>query len=231
MKACDQLAHGGETRSLEHHPQGRHGAQAASSIEIASSLFCGLATIGRHVGKGLLGSARLHPIPRAAAEPVGLDHDFEPLDLSPLSHGKDILLTPAGVQHVLLREDCRESADRRFRCLRSPPVAAIFDATVPLRHLKFQVAALQFLMTSMVAAALAAACLPPEPRGGRLRIVLQALDGSLAGASQEIAIALFGRRRVEKIGLVRAAIFAIRCAAPSKRGRYLIGGGYRQSLV
>ncbi|WP_246462326.1 DNA -binding domain-containing protein [Mesorhizobium sangaii] len=50
----------------------------------------------------------------------------------------------------------------------------------------------------MVAAALASACLPPEPRGGRLRIVLQALHGSLAGASQEIAIALFGRRRVEE---------------------------------
>ncbi|MBB6414041.1 hypothetical protein HNQ71_006750 [Mesorhizobium sangaii] len=35
----------------------------------------------------------------------------------------------------------------------------------------------------------------------------------------------------KKIGRVRAAIFAIRCVALSKRGRFLMGGGYRQFLV
>lgn len=82
---------------------------------------------------------------RAAAEPVGLDHDFEPLDLSPLSCGKDILLTPAGVQPVLLREDCRslQIAVSNASVLR--PLRLYVEATVPPRHLKFQVAALQFL--------------------------------------------------------------------------------------
>ncbi|WP_258580844.1 DUF2285 domain-containing protein [Mesorhizobium sp. AR02] len=35
----------------------------------------------------------------------------------------------------------------------------------------------------------------------------------------------------KKIGLIRAAIFAIRVRRAVQRGRYLMGGGYRQFLV
>lgn len=66
---------------------------------------------------------------------------------------------------------------------------------------------------------------------GRLTIVLQALDGNLAGATQrEIAIALLGRARVERDwrdarghlrDVVRRAI---------RRGRALMNGGYLKLL-
>lgn len=169
---------------------------------------------------------------RAAAEPVGLDPDFETLDLLSLSCGKDILLAPAGVQHVLLREDCRNLQIAVSGASVLCPLRLDVDAIVPLRHLKFHVAALQFLNDINGSGRLAAACFPPEPRGGRLRLVLQALDGSLAGAShQEIAIALFGRRRVEEDWAHPGGHLRDQVRRAIQRGRYLMGGGYRQFLV
>lgn len=169
---------------------------------------------------------------RAGAEPAELDHDFEPLDLLSLGCGKDILLTPAGVQHVLLRQDCRalQIAVSGASVLR--PLRLYVDAIVPARHLKFHVAALQFLNDIKRSGRLAAACFPPEPRGGRLGIVLQALDGSLAAAShQEIAIALFGRARVEEDWAHPGGHLRDRVRRAIQRGRYLMGGGYRQFLM
>jgi hypothetical protein len=70
---------------------------------------------------------------------------------------------------------------------------------------------------------------PAEPRGARLRMILQALDGSLAGAShRDIAVEIFDPDRVTETwrdprshlrDFVRRAIF---------RGRMLMTGGYRQ---
>ncbi|WP_425374799.1 DUF2285 domain-containing protein [Mesorhizobium tamadayense] len=62
--------------------------------------------------------------------------------------------------------------------------------------------------------------------------MLQALDGSLAGAShQEIAIALFGRRRVEEGWSHPGNHIRDQVRRAIQRGRYLMGGGYRQSIV
>ncbi|WP_258599038.1 DUF2285 domain-containing protein [Mesorhizobium sp. AR07] len=61
--------------------------------------------------------------------------------------------------------------------------------------------------------------------------MLQALDGSLAGASQEIAIALFGRRRVEEDWSHPGSHLRDQVRRAVQRGRYLMGGGYRQFLV
>lgn len=73
---------------------------------------------------------------------------------------------------------------------------------------------------------------PAEPRGERLRWVLRALDGSIAGAShREIGTVLFGKARVERDwadpgdhlrDMVRRAI---------KRGRSLVNGEYRKFLL
>ncbi|HEV2898206.1 MAG TPA: DUF2285 domain-containing protein [Pseudaminobacter sp.] len=168
----------------------------------------------------------------AAAEPVGRERGFELLDLSSLSCGKDILLTPAGVQHVLLRQDCRnlQIAVSGASVLR--PFRLCVDVIVPTRRLKFHLAALQWLNDIHGSGRLATACFPPEPRGGRLRNVLQALDGSLAGAShQEIAIALFGRRRVEEDWSHPGGYLRDQVRRAVRRGRYLMAGGYRQFLT
>ncbi|WP_246674623.1 DUF2285 domain-containing protein [Mesorhizobium sp. B4-1-3] len=72
---------------------------------------------------------------------------------------------------------------------------------------------------------------PPEPRGPRLRSVLRAFDGFVAGAShREIGVVLFGQARVDHDwadprdhlrDTVRRAI---------GRGRLLVNGGYRQFM-
>ncbi|MER8402555.1 DUF2285 domain-containing protein [Mesorhizobium sp. M1348] len=126
------------------------------------------------------------------------------------------MLTPAGVQHVLLREDCRSLQLAVSGPCVLRPLRLFVDAIAPPRRLKFHLAALQCLNDLHGSGGFTAAHFPPEPRARRLRVVLQALDGSLAGAShQEIAVALSGQWRVEEIGLIQAAIFAIRYVGPS----------------
>ncbi|WP_394890084.1 DNA -binding domain-containing protein [Mesorhizobium sp. AaZ16] len=56
---------------------------------------------------------------------------------------------------------------------------------------------------------------PPETRGRRLRFVLQALDGSLTGAShREIAEALIDEPRVQPTGQILAIICVTASAPP-----------------
>lgn len=70
--------------------------------------------------------------------------------------------------------------------------------------------------------------LPPEPRGARLALVLQALDGWLAGAShREIAEGLFGRPRVEVDWGDPGDHLRDRTRRAIRRGRTLMDGGYR----
>ncbi|ESZ23270.1 DUF2285 domain-containing protein [Mesorhizobium sp. L2C067A000] len=135
------------------------------------------------------------------------------------------------MQHVLLRENCRslQIAVSGASVLR--PLRLYVDAILQPQHLKFHVAALQFLNDVNDCRRVSAACFPPEHRGARLRIVLQALDGSLAGAShQEVAIALFGSRRVEEDWRHPGGHLRDQVRRAIQRGRFLMGGGYRQFL-
>lgn len=70
---------------------------------------------------------------------------------------------------------------------------------------------------------------PVEPRGARLRLVLQALDGSLAGAShRDIAIAIFGPDRVADSWRDPRSHLRDSVRRAISRGRMLMTGGYRQ---
>ncbi|KUM27026.1 hypothetical protein AU467_18700 [Mesorhizobium loti] len=136
------------------------------------------------------------------------------------------------MQHVLLRQDCRALQISVSGASVLRPLRLYVDAIMPPRYLKFHIAALQFLNHINGSGSLAAACFPPEPRGDRLRVVLQALDGWLAQAShQEIAIALFGRGRVEEDWADPGGHLRDRVRRAVQRGRYLMGGGYRQFLM
>lgn len=72
---------------------------------------------------------------------------------------------------------------------------------------------------------------PPDNRSQRLRSVLTALDGRLAGqTNREIAITLFGEKRVnadwnDPGGWLRDRVRRAIC-----RGNFLMNGGYRQLL-
>ncbi|MDZ5698674.1 DNA -binding domain-containing protein [Chelativorans sp. M5D2P16] len=73
---------------------------------------------------------------------------------------------------------------------------------------------------------------PPEARGNRLRFVLQALDGSLAGAShREIATALLGKQRVQADWTDPGDHLRDRIRRAIRRGHMLMNRGYRDFLV
>lgn len=71
----------------------------------------------------------------------------------------------------------------------------------------------------------------PDPRGLRLAHVLQALDGWLAGGTQrEIAIALFGDRRVDRDWPDPRSHLRDHIRRSIARGRSLMAGGYLRLL-
>lgn len=70
---------------------------------------------------------------------------------------------------------------------------------------------------------------PAEPRGARLHMILQALDGSLAGASRrDIAMEIFGPDRVAEAWRDPRSHLRDAVRRAISRGRMLMMGGYRQ---
>lgn len=156
---------------------------------------------------------------------------FPPFDLSAFSCGASVLLAPDGCQHVLLKDECRslQLAVSGPSVLR--PSRLSVDAMVSPRRLKFHLNALQCLNDLSGSGSLKARYFPPEPRAQRLRVVVQALDGWLAGAShREIAIALFRQSRVNRDWADPRGHLRDQVRRAIRRGRYLMDGGYRQFL-
>ena len=70
---------------------------------------------------------------------------------------------------------------------------------------------------------------PAEPRGARLRMILQALDGSLACAShRDIAVEIFGSDRVAETWRDPRCHLRDAVRRAISRGRMLMMDGYRQ---
>lgn len=68
---------------------------------------------------------------------------------------------------------------------------------------------------------------PPDPRGSRLKTILLALDGALAGATQrEIATVLVGAERVATDWEHPGQHLRDRVRRAIRRGRALMNGGY-----
>ncbi|WP_425484107.1 DUF2285 domain-containing protein [Allomesorhizobium camelthorni] len=111
------------------------------------------------------------------------------------------------------------------------PVQLHIDAIWPTGQLKHRLRALECL-NSLVAHGLPKTLFPPDARGGRLRFVLQALDGSLAGAShREIAEALIGEPRVEADWNDPRDHLRDRVRRAIHRGHALMNGGYREFVA
>ncbi|MFN3225792.1 MAG: DUF2285 domain-containing protein [Hyphomicrobiales bacterium] len=72
---------------------------------------------------------------------------------------------------------------------------------------------------------------PSDARGDRLRFVLRALDGSLAGLShREIATALFGEERVRTDWSDPGDHLRDQIRRAVRRGHALMNGGYKDFL-
>jgi hypothetical protein len=143
-----------------------------------------------------------------------------------------LLLTPDGTQHLLLRDGVRslQLAIAGASILR--PVHLLVEALPPRDDGHRQRALLACLEDLHRHGRLRARHFVPDPRRRRLRLVLQALDGWLAGASyREIATALLGAARIaaDWSDPRRHLLDHVRRAVG--RGRTLMRGGYQQFLV
>jgi hypothetical protein len=141
------------------------------------------------------------------------------------------LLMPDGAQHLLFQDAGRTLQLTVAGASLLGPARLVTDAVLDRESREPRLAALACLARLRESGKLPAQYVPAEPRGRRLRVVLRALDARLAGAShREIAMALFGRLRVDRDwadphdhlrDVVRRAV---------RRGLTLMDGGYLQFL-
>lgn len=142
-----------------------------------------------------------------------------------------ILLTPDGSQHLLFHD-----AGQALQLVVSGaslfgPIRLLTDAVFDRQNVRARLAALECLNDVRAIGKLPIRLLPEERRGQRLRLVLQALDGWLAGASyRDIAVALFGNARVEADWADPRDHLRDRVRRAIRRGRVLMDGGYRTFL-
>jgi hypothetical protein len=143
-----------------------------------------------------------------------------------------LLLTDDRDQHVLFQQAGRclqlvaSGASLRGR------VRLLTEAVVDSKTLVAHLTALACLNDLRTHGRLLARHLPPERRGRRLGLVLQALDGWQAGAShRQIAAALFGQPRVDADWADPGNYLRDRVRRALRRGRALTNGGYTQFLA
>ncbi|MDG4882025.1 DUF2285 domain-containing protein [Mesorhizobium sp. WSM4884] len=163
---------------------------------------------------------------RAQSSPVA-----DAFDLSALFCRISVLLTGDGHQHVVFTDDGRNLQLTVSGATLFEPARLTASVIWPPAELKQRLRGLECLNSLRSTGRLPARFFRPEPRRARLRWVLRALDGSIAGVlHREIGVALFGEARVDDDwadpgdhlrDIVRRAV---------RRGRALMNGGYRQFL-
>lgn len=137
-----------------------------------------------------------------------------------------LLVTADGTQHLLFHGAGIQLAVSGASLLE--PVHLLADTALGARDAKQQLEALSRFNDFIAGVS------PPPPadqQRARLRQVLQALDGSLAGAPhRDIAVALFGVERVEADWNDPRQHLRDRVRRAINRGRDLMNGGYRKFL-
>lgn len=176
-----------------------------------------------------------HRYPRVllmSAERATGPADKETLDISALPCRTLVLLTAAGFQNVLFTDAGRslQLAVSGEDLLGSARLAS--NVLWPPREVKHRLDALACLNALRSTGRLLPRFFPVEPRRARLRWVLQALDGSIAGAShREIGQALFGKARIERDWVDPGDHLRDMIRRAIKRGRLLMDGGYKRFLL
>jgi hypothetical protein len=141
------------------------------------------------------------------------------------------LLLPDGSQHLLFRDGGRSLQLAVSGASLFEPARLLTEAAIHREQLAARLAALAGLNHLLESGGLPPLCFPADPRGARRRTVLQALDGWLAGAAhRDIAVALFGRARVEADWADPGDHLRDRVRRAVRRGRVLMDSGYLQLL-
>ncbi|OHV86703.1 hypothetical protein ORS3428_22950 [Mesorhizobium sp. ORS 3428] len=192
--------------------------------------FCFASSIGSDAAVFWCPRQCQHVLPVMAQRAAGTGDIV--LDLATISCRVSILVTADGRQHVLFEERGRTLQLTVLGASLRKPVRLSSTVLWPSEEVKTRLYGLECLNGLRSGGRLPARFYPAEPRRSRLRDVLHALDASIAGAPhREIAAAVYGTSRVERDwgdprdhlrDMVRRAI---------KRGRLLMNGGYKQSLL
>ncbi|MER9670625.1 DUF2285 domain-containing protein [Mesorhizobium sp. M0203] len=154
------------------------------------------------------------------------------LDFAARSCRISILVTLEGLQHVLVEDRGRSLQLAVSGVSILEPVRLTSCVLWSPEELKQRLNALECLNSLCWTGRLQPGFFPSEPRCSRLRRVLRALDGSIAGAShREIGLALFGRARVEQDWAHPGDHLRDSVRRAVRRGRSLMNGGYKRFLL
>lgn len=142
-----------------------------------------------------------------------------------------VLHMPDGIQHVLYRDGVESLHLVVNGADVSSPVHLLTDMDMSPEQARYHAHALKSLSEMRASGRLQQSLCRKPPRPARLQHVLQALDGSLAGAPpREIAVALFGAARVDRDWDVPGHNLRDQVRRAVKRGQALMKGGYRSFL-
>lgn len=169
------------------------------------------------------GVLHMHAIPASAGLQTGIFNIYDQLSSASL------LLMPDGMQHLFL---CGEGhriqlAVSGASLLKSVHLLSdsVFGEHETRKHLE------TLHQFNSLIAGVHVPVLSAERHAARIKFILQALDGSLAGAShREIAVALFGPERVDADWNDQGQHLRDRVRRAINRGRALMNGGYLRFL-
>jgi len=166
------------------------------------------------------------------ARAIGSASDAIPLRFSEVGCRTTVLLLPDGTQHVLLQDGGQTLQLAVAGASVFSPVRLLTDAVIDPRHFRARLDALTGLNGLIVDGKFPSRNRSDDSRRRRLRVVLQALDGWLAGTSQrDIGVALFGEARVEADWRDPRDYLRDQVRRAVRRGRELMDGGYRKLLL
>lgn len=153
------------------------------------------------------------------------------LEMASLRCRTSTLMIPDHTRHILFTQ-----AGRRLQLLVrdgtvGKPTRLLTEAFVEPTTLGHRILLLRRLSSLVSRKTLERALYAPDPRSRRLGLIVQALDGRLAAASyREIAIALFGARRVNADWSDPRNHLLDRVRRAVRRGKFLMRGGYLDFL-
>ncbi|RAZ72900.1 DUF2285 domain-containing protein [Mesorhizobium atlanticum] len=166
------------------------------------------------------------------AEPVSSSPAMPAFEPASLPYRAIVLRLVDGGQHLLLH-----SAGRQLQLAVSglsivDPVRLSTDAIWPAGELRQRLWALECLHSVITRQHWPKRLFAPDTRGRRLRFVLRALDGSVAGASyRDIAEVLIGHTRVRADWTDPRDHLRDRTRRAVTRARVLMNGGYLDFLA
>jgi hypothetical protein len=175
--------------------------------------------------------ARCPEVVHMVAFEKNTDLDTAIFDLSDV-HCQATLLSPPGDKQHLLFQDSGQSLQLVVSGADlGKPVHLLSETILPEDVMRHHLRGLQCFQHLQTTGHLLPDHCAIEPRMPRLRIVLQALDGSLAGAShREIAAAIFGAKRIDADWDDPGRHLQDHVRRAIRRGRELMEGGYLRLL-